>query len=448
MGREQVAVEGRDGVLAALRDAPRAGAGRGRLVVLRGPAGIGKTRLMEAVARRWRGDGTRVIDVRLGGSAAGRSGFGAVLDALRRDFTLLGEPALVDRIGALSRVCAREGGPGWSSAVVAGCSEVFDRIGALGPTAVLVDDATAVADPLLPLLAARRPGCLVLTSVREEAAPTAAGTELFALADDVLDLEPLTGEDIAAVTGDELDGGVHRALRAALGPLYGNPGAVLATVARLRERGRLIGAGDRLVLADPAEAIALPGEHHLPRRVRELGDLGARMLATTAALGGLGVEELPLVAEALGEDLFACGRTVDRLVELGALTGETWDRVVCLCPALAAWAAAEDPAAVRRLRAERVTGARTFAPGTARPVARDDAASAPSLTRTESRIVELVSDGLTNRRIGSELNLSEKTVEGYLTRLFARTGCRSRVELVAANLRGSLDPGAAHGLAA
>ncbi|MEC3993806.1 LuxR C-terminal-related transcriptional regulator [Actinacidiphila sp. DG2A-62] len=55
------------------------------------------------------------------------------------------------------------------------------------------------------------------------------------------------------------------------------------------------------------------------------------------------------------------------------------------------------------------------------------------------RLVELVSEGATNRQIALRLACSEKTVEQRLTRLFRRTGCRSRSELAAARLDGRLD---------
>jgi len=64
--------------------------------------------------------------------------------------------------------------------------------------------------------------------------------------------------------------------------------------------------------------------------------------------------------------------------------------------------------------------------------------SRDDLTGTELRIVELVSDGFTNRQIAMAVRVSEKTVESHLTRLLARTGCRSRVELAAAHLEGKL----------
>ncbi|ROO63219.1 AAA ATPase-like protein [Micromonospora sp. Llam0] len=55
------------------------------------------------------------------------------------------------------------------------------------------------------------------------------------------------------------------------------------------------------------------------------------------------------------------------------------------------------------------------------------------LSPVETQIVELVRRGRTNRQIAVQIRLSEKTVENYLTRLFTRTGCRSRVELAAAS---------------
>ncbi|WP_433872832.1 helix-turn-helix domain-containing protein [Saccharopolyspora sp. CA-218241] len=62
------------------------------------------------------------------------------------------------------------------------------------------------------------------------------------------------------------------------------------------------------------------------------------------------------------------------------------------------------------------------------------------LSAVENRIIDLVSDGCTNRQIAIALGISVKTVESRLTRLFERTDCRSRVELAAARLEGRLVP--------
>lgn len=60
-------------------------------------------------------------------------------------------------------------------------------------------------------------------------------------------------------------------------------------------------------------------------------------------------------------------------------------------------------------------------------------------TQTDLQIIALVGHGMTNRQIASSVRISEKTVENYLTRLFARTGCRSRLDLAAASLKGRLE---------
>ncbi|WP_075736907.1 helix-turn-helix transcriptional regulator [Streptomyces acidiscabies] len=53
------------------------------------------------------------------------------------------------------------------------------------------------------------------------------------------------------------------------------------------------------------------------------------------------------------------------------------------------------------------------------------------LSDADARLLRMVSDGATNRRIAAELACSHKTVEQRLARLFQRTGCRSRTELAA-----------------
>jgi len=51
------------------------------------------------------------------------------------------------------------------------------------------------------------------------------------------------------------------------------------------------------------------------------------------------------------------------------------------------------------------------------------------LTGRELKIVAMVGVGLTNRKIAETLSLSEQTVKHHLTRIFAKLGVSSRVEL-------------------
>lgn len=54
----------------------------------------------------------------------------------------------------------------------------------------------------------------------------------------------------------------------------------------------------------------------------------------------------------------------------------------------------------------------------------------PILTPREEQVVALVAQGLSNREIAQELNLSEHTVKKYLFRIFEKLGISTRVELV------------------
>ena len=66
--------------------------------------------------------------------------------------------------------------------------------------------------------------------------------------------------------------------------------------------------------------------------------------------------------------------------------------------------------------------------------------SEPTLTAREQQIVRCIVDGRTNDEIGAKLSISTKTVEGYLSRLFARQGVVSRAELASrAVIEGWLD---------
>jgi DNA-binding NarL/FixJ family response regulator len=52
------------------------------------------------------------------------------------------------------------------------------------------------------------------------------------------------------------------------------------------------------------------------------------------------------------------------------------------------------------------------------------------LTRREEEVVSLLADGLQNREIARELNLSEHTIKNYLFHIFDKLGVSSRVEVV------------------
>lgn len=66
----------------------------------------------------------------------------------------------------------------------------------------------------------------------------------------------------------------------------------------------------------------------------------------------------------------------------------------------------------------------------AAPSPLSDGKGKPLLTKREEQVVQLVTEGLTNREISRQLSLSEHTIKNYLFRLFQRLGVSNRVELI------------------
>jgi len=54
-----------------------------------------------------------------------------------------------------------------------------------------------------------------------------------------------------------------------------------------------------------------------------------------------------------------------------------------------------------------------------------------ALSEQERRILELIGEGLTNRQIGDQLHLAEKTVKNYVSSLLAKLGMERRTQAAA-----------------
>lgn len=63
------------------------------------------------------------------------------------------------------------------------------------------------------------------------------------------------------------------------------------------------------------------------------------------------------------------------------------------------------------------------------PVQQTYAKGSGVLTKREQGVVHLVAEGLTNRDISQQLNLSEHTIRNYLFRIFNKVGTSNRLEL-------------------
>ena len=60
------------------------------------------------------------------------------------------------------------------------------------------------------------------------------------------------------------------------------------------------------------------------------------------------------------------------------------------------------------------------------------AATPGALTPAEERVAALVAEGKTNREVAAALFLSDRTVEGHLSRIFGKLGIRHRTEIASA----------------
>ena len=64
------------------------------------------------------------------------------------------------------------------------------------------------------------------------------------------------------------------------------------------------------------------------------------------------------------------------------------------------------------------------------------------LSPQEERILSLVADGKTNKEIGEDLKLAEKTVKNYVSAILSKLEVSRRAEAAAYLARRTTDPGA------
>jgi DNA-binding NarL/FixJ family response regulator len=237
---------------------------------------------------------------------------------------------------------------------------------------------------------------------------------------------------------------------------------------------------ERLTSGEPAEMSAwalagLDADEGRPgdalRRLADVCDVGARTVYRTA---------LPLVLHRMAEIAFGQGDQDVTSFAAGALAD--LDQAAPLNEILAglarAYATRDPQPAVRAQEVAEAAGAGTLAaealtaagrvgdmaalpaahaawsrfgaPGKARAVAaamraaglpapiphyrafQSPAADPDALTGRERALCRLVHEGRTNQQIARALHISVKTVEAYLTRIYRKTRCSSRVELAVA----------------
>jgi DNA-binding NarL/FixJ family response regulator len=130
------------------------------------------------------------------------------------------------------------------------------------------------------------------------------------------------------------------------------------------------------------------------------------------------------LAEAEGAEMLAA--------EALTVRGLIGDEPASTLPAAhAAWSRIGAPGRARAVAAA-MRAAGLPAPVPQARVSRAPAADQDALTARERALARLVHEGRTNQQIARTLHISVKTVEAYLTRVYRKTSCSSRVELAVA----------------
>jgi DNA-binding CsgD family transcriptional regulator len=325
-------------------------------IVLRGPRGAGKTALLEEVAAGCRDRSIRAITVELTSDGSwDLFGVLGTLRALRAGFAEIGSSRLAAALDAVNQLCTPTtyASPASRGRLLHSLQRLFDSFHGSMPSVVLFDDVDAdPATVITTALIALRAGCTVVVACDDESVALEL-TSVREAAGRIVELGPLAdehiGDVVAIATRQQPDPDVTQAIRAALGSLAGNPGAVLAVCESLLNQGRLTELGGAVCLAEPDAPIALPAEHWLVRFAEETHEFGPRLLALIADSEWFTMDDLAVFAAAVHGELGACGRAVDEFTAIGALRCTSNGELSIACPALGA--AAIDAIGADQLRA-------------------------------------------------------------------------------------------------
>jgi len=320
MGSGHWGMLGRDQELALLAAAATdASAGRGSLVLVDGPPGIGKTTLLRAACAGASEPGWRVLTAR-GLALEGGLSFGIVRQLIEPVRAAAGPGEWDELFDGAARLAARvfdraEAGPVEDDAphaAIHGLYWLIANLAARQPLVIAVDDAHWADAPSLRWLvhlAARIEGlpAALLLAVRSGPGEPAAVGELRACpAATPLRLEPLDRETTALFVrerlGRQADDTLCLACHASTG---GNPFLLESLAAALH------GPGDGDPLARVESLGAEPAGRELLRRVAQLGEDAGRLTRALAVLGG----PVPLehAAALAGQDTATAARLAEGL---------------------------------------------------------------------------------------------------------------------------------------
>lgn len=323
---------GRRTELAALVDERR----RAGLTLVYGLPGSGKTALLKAARRAVTEQGAPVLHVSFSAEGPGWDlfGFRTVLKAVREQYEDFDtDSRLPESLESVSGLCTEEGyADTWTRfSLLHAMSTLFTRLSKTAPVTIILDGVDSLSDPILVVTPMRRAGHAVIASCRPP--DTGFPDPFYGIAARTIELGPLSPDKISVlmrrVMNAPLAPAAEHAVRKTLGLLWGNPGAVLSTVANLREHGRLEVVNGLVCLHDQEKPIAVPGEHPFFDVLEPFGNIGKQLVLFAASSVGLFVEEVGFLEGGRG-----AGPVVDALIQAGLLECESSGRIRCRVPGI------------------------------------------------------------------------------------------------------------------
>ncbi|MFF4490855.1 AAA family ATPase [Streptomyces sp. NPDC001544] len=318
-------------------------------LLISGRAGVGKTALLEQARLVATRNGAKIVPMNWEDTEE-PPGVAALADAVCDVLARIHDGWLPARITAVRRVQWRITHRGGESVLLKTMGEVLADAARSFPFAVVLDDVQRMppqtASALGVLLRAFRPADIpVVMAGRPAAAARAGGTGLAATADRVLELRPLPPSGIGELAvwwaGRPVEPALLTALSRALGPLAGNPEAVLSLLTCWRESGRLLELDGTLCVLECTDRLGpLSRPDGLLQLVRPGMDAESVELAAALAHlidgGEVRVDDLHFMWPDDGAHAAAVAAEVDRFVKDEVLTVDDDRRLSFPVPALAA----------------------------------------------------------------------------------------------------------------
>ncbi|MEU7041802.1 LuxR family transcriptional regulator [Streptomyces varsoviensis] len=349
MQQRDPSLPGREGDVCAVASALGA-TGTARTVLVTGPPGVGKTVVVESGRLAAVRSGAKVLPLDLW-TAEGEPGTAALVDAVCRLLARINDGRLPARVTAIRRVELRTAGHDGGLALLSTIGETLADAADHIPFAMVVDGVDAVPPATVSalglMLRVFRPAGLPVVLTSRPTASTECGGDLALAADTVLTLGPLARDDVRELLSRRLGRPVEpdlvTAVTRSLGPLGGNPGALLSVLAGVERDGALVELDGRVAVSEPA------GGLRFAAAAEELSDLGwpglpapygrvrsAAVLAHLVEAAELRLEDLYRAAEQGRPAGCDVAEAADQLLVQGVLSADHEGRLAFTVPALAA----------------------------------------------------------------------------------------------------------------